>query len=102
MAESTSREVELNSVLEWVNMALDGEPVSDFATSFPIVARAQALFAETKERPSMVVDYSHDGDYVTAQVTLSGRLLGVGTSRKSKNAVAYALEDLARAVKEEP
>jgi hypothetical protein len=34
------------AMLEWVEAALKGEPVDDFAESFPLVSMAQALYAE--------------------------------------------------------
>jgi hypothetical protein len=99
---ASAREVELNSVLEWVNMAMDGEPVSDFALSFPIVARAQELFAATQRGGIGFYDYEYEGEYATAKVTLTSGEVGTGTSRKRHKALSYALEDLARAVKEKP
>lgn len=98
----SASEVELNSVLEWVNMAMDGQPVSDFAMSFPIVARAQDLYAQANSAGGIgFYDYEYDGEYAKATVRLTSGGAGSGTSRKRNKALAYALEDLARVVKEE-
>ena len=53
----------------------------------------------------MVVDFEKlktpFGDYVVAIVTFDGKREGRGTSRTKANAVSYALEDLAKQVKEQ-
>lgn len=62
--------------------------------------------SEPKDRSAgMVVDFEElktpFGDYVVAIVTFDGKREGRGTSRTKANAVSYALEDLAKQVKEQ-
>ena len=47
------------------------------------------------------VNFGAPGEYVTAVVSFDAKREGRGTSRSRANAVAYALEDLAKQVKEQ-
>lgn len=102
-ASPDSKIAEAYAVLEAVEAALDGQPVSDFMLSFPVVAKAFALHGEAKARSGVVVDYmlldTQFGKYDQATVTSDGRLEGVGVSRYRNKAFAYALEDLAEKVR---
>jgi hypothetical protein len=40
---------ELDAILCWIECVLNGEPVSDFALSFPLVRRVQDLVKERDE-----------------------------------------------------
>ena len=75
-----------------IERALEGQAVSSVE---PVVLKAQALFAESKARSGVVTDFSYEGEYCTATVSLNGRLEGSGTSRVQAKALSYALEDLA-------
>lgn len=100
LRETENRLVQTSAELEAVTAALNGEPVSDFMSSFPAVMLAQALYGQSKRAGSIALwDFGYEGEYTTATLTMSDGTVGSGTSRKREKALSYALEDLAQKVR---
>lgn len=93
---------EARAILEAVEAALDGQPVSEFMESFNIVLKAKVLREEADTRSGVVADSEEIdtpyGKYTQVTVSSDGTNEGVGTSRYPKKALSYALEDLAEKV----
>lgn len=98
LREAESKLAEARAFLEAIEAVLEGEPVSDFMSSFPVVMKAQQLF-DAANNPTVILGFDSEGEFVTATVLLEAQLEGCGTSRNKAKALSYALEDLAAKVR---
>lgn len=95
LRETESASTMLAAQLEAVEAVLRGQPVSDFMTSFPLIASAQELFVRANTPEPLRYDVVKEDEYWRCTLYEGAVVRASGTSRNRLKAVAYALEQLA-------